>query len=234
MTTLVACSHGTRSSDGQRAISRLVDAVAGALPGLAVSPTFVDVQQPQVAEVVTQTDGPAVVVPLLLSSGYHVHVDIAAAVAGRTDVVAAPALGPDPVLAGLLAKRLRQAGWRAGDRVVLAAAGSSDPQAVRDTERGAALLASALGAPVSLGHVGAGRDTVAEVVADERRRHPSARVAVASYLLAPGWFRDRLDAVGADLVSEPFLDGGEPDARLTGLVVRRFLDARGRAYAHAA
>ena len=35
-----------------------------------------------------------VVVPLLLSSGYHVHVDIATAVGARADVVAAPALGP--------------------------------------------------------------------------------------------------------------------------------------------
>ncbi|MFD1827485.1 MULTISPECIES: sirohydrochlorin chelatase [Mumia] len=234
MTTLVACSHGTRDRAGQAAIAGLVDAVAGALPGLAVAPTFVDVQHPQVAEVVTDTGGPTVVVPLLLSSGYHVHVDIAAAVAEREDVVAAPALGPDPVLAGLLAKRLRQAGMGTSDRVVLAAAASSDPLARRDTERAAALLATALGRPVALGHVGAGRDTVAAVVAEERRRYPYARVAVASYLLAPGWFRDRLDEVGADLVSAPLLDGAEPDARLTGLVVRRFLDARPQAYAHAA
>jgi len=234
MTTLVACSHGTRAPAGQAAIGALVDAVAGALPGLAVAPTFVDVQRPQVAEVVAVTGGPVVVVPLLLSSGYHVHVDVAAAVAGRDDVVVASALGPDPVLAGLVAKRLRQAGLRQADRIVLAAAGSSDPQARRDTERAAALLATTLGRPVALGHVGAGRDTVAAVVAHERRRYPYTRVAVASYLLAPGWFRDRLDEVGADLVSAPLLDGGQPEARLTGLVVRRFLDARPRAHAQAA
>ncbi|WP_262848813.1 sirohydrochlorin chelatase [Mumia quercus] len=224
MTRLVACSHGTRDPAGQAAIARLVDSVSGALPGLAVAPTYVDVQHPQVAEVVEGVSGPTVVVPLLLSSGYHVHVDIADAVSTRREAVAAPALGPDPVLAGLTAKRLRQAGLRAADRVVLAAAGSSDPRARRDTERAAALLESALGRPVALGHVGAGRDTVASVVAEQRRRTPYARVAVASYLLAPGWFRDRLDNVGADLVSAPLLDGGEPDARLTGLVVRRFLD----------
>lgn len=232
--TLVLCSHGTRDPAGQAAIAGLVGAVSGALPGLAVAPTFVDVQHPQVAEVVGQTGGPAVVVPLLLSSGYHLHVDIAAAVAGRSDVVAAPALGPDPVLAGLVAKRLRRAGLRARDRVVLAAAGSSDAQARHDTERAAGLLAQVLGRPVVLGHVGAGRDTVAAVVAAERLRDRRARVAVASYLLAPGWFRNRLDDVGADLVSAPLLEGGEPDARLTGLVVRRFLDARPRAYRHAA
>ncbi|MGH1564817.1 sirohydrochlorin chelatase [Mumia sp. DW29H23] len=234
MTTLVACSHGTRDPAGQAAIGRLVDAVSGALPGLAVTPTFVDVQHPQVAEVVGETAGPTVVVPLLLSSGYHVHVDIAAAVAGRAEVVAAPALGPDPVLAGLLAKRLRQAGLRRGDRVVLAAAGSSDPRARRDTERAASLLATALGTRVALGHVGGPQRQVAAVVADLRQDPHGGRVVVSPYLLAPGWFRDRLDDVGADLLSAPLLDGGEPDARLTGLVVRRFLDARGKAYAPAA
>ncbi|KAA1420616.1 sirohydrochlorin chelatase [Mumia zhuanghuii] len=234
MTTLVACSHGTRDAAGQAAIARLVDAVTRALPGLAVAPTYVDVQQPQVAEVVGETGGPTVVVPLLLSSGYHVHVDIASAVAGRDEVVAAPALGPDPVLAGLLVKRLRQVGLRSTDKVVLAAAGSSDPQARRDTERAAALLATALGRPVALGHVGGPQRHVAEVVEQLGRDRTSGRTVVSPYLLAPGWFRDRLDGVGADLVSAPLLDGGEPDARLTGLVVRRFLDARGRAYAQAA
>lgn len=224
--TLVLCSHGTRDPAGRLAIAGLVEAVSRALPGLAVAPTYVDVQHPQVAEVVGQTAGPTVVVPLLLSSGYHVHTDIAAAVARRSDVVAAPALGPDPVLAGLLAKRLRQAGLRARDRVVLAAAGSSDPQARHDTERAAALLAQALGRPVSLGHVGGPQRQVADVVADLRQDPGGGRVVVASYLLAPGWFRDRLDEVGADLVSAPLLAGGDPDARLTGLVVRRFLDAR--------
>ena len=50
------------------------------------------------------------VVPLLLSVGYHVKVDIARAVKSRPGSAAAAPLGPDPRLAKLLDQRLREAG----------------------------------------------------------------------------------------------------------------------------
>ena len=73
-------------------------------------------------------------VPLLLSVGYHVKVDIARAVKSRPETRAAAPLGPDPRLAALLDQRLREAGVTDNDAVVLAAAGSSDP-APRRTSR---------------------------------------------------------------------------------------------------
>ena len=52
----------------------------------------------------------------------------------------------------------------------------------------------------------------------------SRRVVVASYLLATGHFHRRILAAGADLVTAPLLDGGEPDPRVVELVRERFLD----------
>src|SRR5690554_3067433 len=86
---LVGCSHGTNDHIGRQVVRSILDDVRAARPGLDVREAFVDVQQPEVADVVTSVvtadggGGGVVVVPLLLSGGYHVEVDIAEAVAGR-------------------------------------------------------------------------------------------------------------------------------------------------------
>ena len=146
---LVLPSHGTGDPLGQAAIRALVDAVAARID-VPVLDCFVDVQQPDVPTTLAAAPGaaPLVIVPLLLSTGYHVRVDIAEAaqrVAPRATVVA-PALGPDERLVEVLALRLAEAGLRGGDWVVLAAAGSSDPDAVRDCEEVAASLVERYGA----------------------------------------------------------------------------------------
>ena len=65
-------------------------------------------------------------VPLLLSTGYHLTADIRGAARAAGAPVADP-LGPDPRLAEALADRLAEAGRPAGTPTVLAAAGSADP-----------------------------------------------------------------------------------------------------------
>ena len=136
---LLACAHGTRSPAGRTAVARLVGAVAAALPGVEVVPTWVDVQTPDLAARTVEHAGrPVVVVPLLLSAGYHVYVDVARAVAADELHRVGPALGPDRALARLLARRVHEACERSGaplgerDAVLLAAAGSSDRRAVAD------------------------------------------------------------------------------------------------------
>jgi hypothetical protein len=94
--TLIVCAHGTRDPAGRATIEAVVAAVAARLPAVSVQPAYVDVHGPDIVEVVDALppgEG-GVVVPLLLAGGYHVHVDIAEAVARRPDVVATPALGP--------------------------------------------------------------------------------------------------------------------------------------------
>ena len=110
---LVACAHGTRSPAGRRLMAELALAARELRPGLDTTAAFVDVQPPTVADVVAglAAEGRrAVVVPLLLSGGYHVHVDIADAVRGSAGVVAARPLGPDPRLVEVLTDRLLAAG----------------------------------------------------------------------------------------------------------------------------
>ena len=111
-------------------------------------------------------------------------------------------LGPDPRLAVALADRLREAGRRPGDAVVLAAAGSSDPAAVASVRTQAGLLAAELGSEVTAAFGSAAAPDVPAAVA-AARAGGADRVAIAPYLLAPGHFADRLAAAGADLVAEP-------------------------------
>ncbi|MFC7447496.1 sirohydrochlorin chelatase [Rhodococcus daqingensis] len=199
---LVLVAHGTRSPRGVDMVAALADAVAGEVGTTRVA--FVDVLGPSPAEVLRDLGGPAVVVPAFLASGYHVHTDVPREVAdsGHPDVTVTRALGPDPVLARVLFERLREAGWRPGDAVVLAAAGSSDPRALADVRRGAAMLAELLGDRVHIGYVATAEPRVPQVVGG-LRSSGHRRVFIASYLLAHGLFHRRLADAGADGVAEP-------------------------------
>jgi sirohydrochlorin ferrochelatase len=220
---LVACAHGTRNPAGRRLVAQLALAARELRPGLETTAAFVDVQPPTVADVVTglvAAGRRAVVVPLLLSGGYHVHVDITDAVRGSAGVVAARPLGPDPRLVEVLADRLLAAGADPRDpltAVVLAAAGSSDPRSVADVERTAALLQRSWAGPVTTGYGSAARPPVADAVAAARQAG-AERVVVAAYLLAPGHFADRLDGAGADAVTAPLL----PDPRIAAVLLDRY------------
>ncbi|WP_432511795.1 sirohydrochlorin chelatase [Kineococcus sp. SYSU DK001] len=210
---LIACSHGTRSAAGRSVVDGLRAAVRAARPGLEVEAAQVDVHGPFLADVVDRVcaDRDAVVVPLLLSSGYHVRVDIAEAVArGGGRAVAAPALGPGEVVTDVLCERL-------GDfdgRVVLAAAGSSDARAQADVAEAVRLLSGRLGTPVTSGFLSAQEPSVADAVAAAG----PGPVAVVSYLLAPGVFSERLARAGAAVVTEPL--GVHP--ALVDLVLERY------------
>ena len=220
---LVACAHGTRNPTGRRLVAELALAARAQRPGLVTTAAFVDVQPPTVVDVVAglaAAGRPAVVVPLLLSGGYHVHVDIAGAVAGSEGAVAARPLGPDPRLVGVLVDRLAEAGVDARDpltAVVLAAAGSSDPRSVADVEDTADLLQRSFAGPVTTGYGSAASPPVPDAVLTARRGG-AERVVVASYLLAPGHFHDKLAAAGADAVTTPLL----PDERIAAVLLDRY------------
>src|SRR5882757_1164499 len=75
---LLAAAHGTRSVAGLATIRALIDQVRLARPALDVDLCFLDVLGPRLAERLDALPGPAVVVPVLLSAGYHVLDDIPA------------------------------------------------------------------------------------------------------------------------------------------------------------
>jgi sirohydrochlorin ferrochelatase len=220
---LVLVAHGTRKPQGVALVGDIAERVASALQR-QVHVAFVDVLGPTPAEVLRGLpDGPAVLVPAFLSRGYHVGVDIPAHVAasGHPDVTVAAALGPDPQLIRVLVDRLLESGWRQGDSVVLAAAGTSDPAAQRDLHTTAAWLSALTGTRVELAFAATGEPRVADAVTDLHRRG-HRRVVVASYLLSEGLFQDRLRASGAEAVTAPL--GTHPG--LVRLIASRFRRAR--------
>ncbi len=223
--TLLAVAHGSGYPGATETVTALVRQVERLAPVLDIQLAFVEYAEPTLADALNAAGPDLVIVPLLLSTGYHLTTDIAgAATAVDTAITAigtgprvAGPLGPDPLLVTALTGRLAEAGVPAGTPVVLAAAGSSDPEAAAQVTAQADLLADALGVPVAASFAAAGRPTVAEAVAGLRTR-TGGPVAVASYLLAPGQFYDRLGQSGADWVTAPL--GAHP--AVAALVIDRY------------
>lgn len=238
---LVGISHGTSSPDGRSAVAGLMEAVAAALPEVTTVSGYVDVQQPDVANTLAVLDeavldetvrddasrdsqATAIIVPLLLSAGYHVHVDLHEAARDWTgSATLARTLGPDPRLAELQHERLIEVGLAAADVVILAAAGSSDAGAVSECRTAADLVAARVGRAVTIGFLSAASPTLAEAIATARSEHPSARIVVSSYLLAPGYFQSIVENAGADVATGPLLAAGRPTPhQLVEIVVHRY------------
>lgn len=247
---LLAVSHGTSDAAGAAAIALLVRRVADRLPDVAVHSGFVDVQQPDAPTALAAVDGPVVVVPLLLSQGFHVRVDLGRAVSERSDAVVTDPLGPDPRLATVLALRLADAAAAAHpaprlagrelrlhtpqERNIRPVSGPirTDPAAPvilavagsRDPRSlpDAESMAAQLGEELGRAVVPAYLAAREPALADALAAHPGA--AVATYLLAHGYFFDVAERVtGSAVLTEPLLDDGEPPAPLVDLVVDRYL-----------
>ncbi|MFJ1603967.1 sirohydrochlorin chelatase [Streptomyces sp. NPDC088253] len=214
---LVLVAHGSRDPRALSTVRTLIERVRELRPHLSVHLGHIELDEPLLADTLASLDGKdgadgAVLVPLLLSRGYHVKRDIpeaAAAVPGLRARIAAP-LGPHPLLVETLYARLVEAGWRTGMSdaarraagVVLAAAGSRDPESVIDTRRTAQLLAERLGVPVVPAYASAAAPTVSAAVRAlaARGRH---RIAVASYFTAPGRFATECAAAAPWIVAAP-------------------------------
>jgi sirohydrochlorin ferrochelatase len=214
--TLLLAAHGTHSAAGSATTAALLTAIATARPDVPVSLCFLDVAAPRLADALPAESRPTVVVPLLLSTGFHVLQDIPAVVAGRPHVRVARHLGPDPLVIDALVDRLAAVrGTAPVASTVLVGAGSSNPAAAGDLARAADQLAARLGRPVlTLG------DDVRAGLAGA-----IAPVEVATYLLADGQFVDTLHAAaagaGVTTVADPI--GVHP--ALVALVLARYDEA---------
>lgn len=194
---LVAVAHGSRDPQALRTVLALLDRVRDLRPGLDVRLGHIELNQPLLPDTLDGLRGAdAVLVPLLLGRGHHVKHDLPTAAAAAPSVrtrIAAP-LGPHPLLVEALYGRLVEAGWDAADAgsrraaVVLAAAGSRDPDSAQDTRRTARMLGERLGGvPVIPAYASAATPTVPAALRAlaARGRH---RTFVASYFTAPGRF----------------------------------------------
>lgn len=224
---LVLVAHGSRDPRALSTVRALADRVRELRPGLSVHLGHIELNEPLLPDTLAGLDATeAVLVPLLLARGYHVKQDIpemAAAARARTRV-AAP-LGPHPLLVETLYDRLVEAGWRTrtderarrASAVVLAAAGSRDPESRGDTNRTAQLLADRLGVPVVPAYASAADPTVPAAVRAlaARGRH---RVAVASCFTAPGRFATQCAEAAPWIASAPL--GTHP--AMARLVLHRY------------
>ncbi|MFG2917404.1 sirohydrochlorin chelatase [Kitasatospora sp. NPDC048298] len=221
---LLAVAHGSRDEAASTSTRALVKAVRLLRPELTVRCCFLDLAHPSLTQSLARfADRRPVLVPLLLGTGYHLRVDLPAALAtaGLPESHLARALGPHPLLAEALADRLTEAGAPPHAPVVLAGAGSSDPTALADTARMASLLAARLGRTVVPAHLSAAAPTPHQAVAElQAAGHPE--VALATYLLSPGFFARRAATAPAAWTSAPL--GAHP--AVARLVLRRYDEAR--------
>lgn len=159
---------------------------------------------PQVLSTI-DPDADVTVLPLLLTAAYHSKTDIPRLLAGRTlprpRARYGATLGPHPLLLRALERRLAEADPAAlrvpgQTGVVLAAAGSGDPQAHATIARLAARWQASAGwFAVRPAYASAAGPSPAAAVAGLLRAG-AGRVVVASYLLAPGLFADRIVRAG--------------------------------------
>ena len=222
---LVAVTHGTPSTANREAVIRLADGVASARPHLGVSITFVDASNVDVSSALEAAAEPdAVIVPLVLSAGFHVRTGLSLGLdrIGGSARLAAE-LGPDERLVEVLAQRLDELGLADGDTVLLAAAGSNDPRAIRECFETARRLGQRLGRSVTAGFIAAAIPRLPDAIEMIREVHPGSRVVVGPYLLAPGTFYDQAATSGADVIAGPLLRPDEPaPAALVDLVLDRY------------
>lgn len=214
---LVAVAHGSRDPRAAATVEALLAEVRRRRPRLRVVTAYLDHAPPTVRQALdTLAAGGAdevVVLPLLLTAAYHSETDLPGTLREarrdhpRLRVHYGETLGPHNGLIAALQRRLTEAGTRDGDpetALVLAAAGSSDPRASAVISRLARSSARRGWWAVSAAYASAARPTPAEAVS-LLRDAGAPRVAVASYILAPGYFADKVRreglAAGAAAVS---------------------------------
>jgi sirohydrochlorin ferrochelatase len=226
---LVAIAHGSRDPRAGATVTELLSvARERAACGLDARAAFLGHAAPTAPQVLSALAGEqeqrVVVLPLLLTAAYHSGTDIpgllatAAARLPGLQIRYGQPLGPHPGLLCALERRLAEAGQdlARGARhtsVVLAAAGSSDPAANAVITRMATDWQASRGwQAVRPAFASAAQPDPAEAVA-QLVRSGAQRVVVASYLLAPGLFADRVReaalAAGAAAVSAPL--GAAPE-----------------------
>ncbi|MFD4000481.1 sirohydrochlorin chelatase [Streptomyces rubiginosohelvolus] len=237
--TLLVIAHGSRDPRHAATVHALTERVRAERPGLRVETAFLEFNAPSVPRVLERlaSEGAdeVVALPLLLTRAFHAKTDIpsvlreARARLPRLHIRQADVLGPSPLLNATLGRRLREAGVRPGDLprtgLVLASAGSSDPEAIAVIAEIARELRHTGWCAVRPAFASALLPRTEDAVR-ELRAEGVERVAVAPYVIAPGRLPDRIaagaEAVGADVLADVL----GPAPELAQLLLDRFDEAR--------
>ncbi|KOX29775.1 MULTISPECIES: sirohydrochlorin chelatase [Streptomyces] len=211
---LLVVAHGSRDPRHAATVHALVRRVGALRPEVRVETGFLDFNVPSVQGVLESLDAEGVrdvvALPLLLTRAFHAKADIPAVLAAappRLRVRQAEVLGPSPLLLTALERRLYEAGLTPADKsstgVVLASAGSSDPEAIAVIADIAREWRHTGWCAVRPAFASASLPRTEDAVRRLRERG-CARVAVAPYVLAPGFLPDRIarGAAGADVLAD--------------------------------
>jgi sirohydrochlorin ferrochelatase len=231
---LLVIAHGSRDPRHAATVHALVRRVRSLRPGLRVETGFLDFNVPSVQGVLESLAAEGVqdvvALPLLLTRAFHAKADIPAVLSqapSRLRIRQADVLGPSPLLLRALERRLREAGLRPADRsrtgVVLASAGSTDPEAIAVIAEIAREWRHTGWCAVRPAFASASLPRTEDAVR-ELRALGCARVAVAPYVLAPGFLPDRIarGAAAADVLSDVL--GAAPE--VARLLLHRYDTAR--------
>lgn len=233
---LLVIAHGSRDPRHAATVHALVREVRALRPGVRVETAFLDFNVPSVSGVLESlaADGvrDVVALPLLLTRAFHAKSDIPSVLrtAPRSlRIRQAEVLGPSPHLLAALERRLSEAGLTPADRattgVVLASAGSSDPEAIAVIAEIAREWRHTGWCAVRPAFASASLPRTEDVVR-ELRALGCARVAVAPYVLAPGRLPDRIarGAAEADVLADVL----GPAPEVARVLVERYEAARAR------
>ncbi|MGW2240393.1 sirohydrochlorin chelatase [Streptomyces sp. NPDC001759] len=211
---LVVIAHGSRDPRHAATVHALVRQVRALRPELRVETGFLDFNIPSVQGVLESlaADGvrDVVALPLLLTRAFHAKADIPAVLReapSRLRIRQAEVLGPSPLLLSALERRLYEAGLSPADKsstgVVLASAGSTDPEAIAVIAEIAREWRHTGWCAVRPAFASAALPRTEDAVR-ELRALGCARVAVAPYVLAPGFLPDRIarGAAEADVLAD--------------------------------
>ncbi|MFF1763297.1 sirohydrochlorin chelatase [Streptomyces sp. NPDC058249] len=231
---LVVIAHGSRDPRHAATVHALVRRVRARRPGLRVETGFLDFNIPSVQGVLESLAAEGVrdvvALPLLLTRAFHAKADIPAVLReapSRLRIRQAEVLGPAPLLTAALERRLYEAGLTPADKastgVVLASAGSTDPEAIaviadiaREWRHTGWCAVRPAFASASLPRT---EDAVREL-----RALGCERVAVAPYVLAPGFLPDRIARGAAD--ADVLADVLGPAPEVARLLLERYDEAR--------
>lgn len=232
---LLVIAHGSRDPRHAATVHALTRRARALRPGLRVETAFLDFNAPRVEQVLSalHADGvrDVVALPLLLTRAFHAKADIPAVLSEALtrlpglSVSVADVLGPSPLLVDALERRLSEAGLTPADRattaVVLASAGSTDPEAIAVIAEIAREWRHTGWCAVRPAFASAALPRTEDAVR-ALRAEGFARVAVAPYVIAPGRLPDRIaagaEAAGADVVADVL--GAAPELAL--LLLRRY------------
>lgn len=213
---LMAVAHGSRDPLASASISLLMDMVRNKKPGLRVMATYLALCGPSFVESAGRISPDSVVVPLLMSRGYHLYHDIEDVCKSWSCKVTG-VLGPDEMLTDVIVNRLEQGGIPHDTPIILAAAGSLDKDGRSGIESAATSLERKLNVMVVPALVCETSPSLAHVVANLTKKS-NRRIAIASYLLSPGRCYAKIKEVNADWITAPV----GPDGLVADLILKRY------------